>query len=69
MSEFKIVTHDLFDCNEPQSAKDYWSSIAFESYVKEQPWSDFMAKKVQKFSPGRVFEFGCNAGKNLKSIL
>lgn len=54
---------------EALAAKHYWRNVAISSYIHEQPWSRFVAEKVCHLTPNRVFEFGCNAGKNLAAIL
>ncbi|MDE3810450.1 methyltransferase domain-containing protein [Sinorhizobium meliloti] len=54
---------------EQQAARDYWGSLNnFRTYAKPQPWSAFMADRILSFEPESVFEFGCNAGKNLAAI-
>jgi len=68
MKDIKIVRKSEFETNEKKAAKDYWSNINFKSYTVEQPWSKFIAKNVMNYKPNRVFEFGCNAGKNLIEI-
>jgi ubiquinone/menaquinone biosynthesis C-methylase UbiE len=67
--EFEILHQDRLEKDEQDQAKEYWSGISFKStYTKHQAWSDFMAERVLAFKPRSVFEFGCNAGKNLKAI-
>jgi SAM-dependent methyltransferase len=67
--EFEILDRNAFSENEESEAKEYWSSIPVGSYWKKKPWSQFIAKRVIDYSPSRVFEFGCSAGKNLRAIL
>lgn len=59
---------DLPD-SEVLDAKTYWSGIPVDSYIPETSWSKFIAERVAEFSPSRVFEFGCNAGKNISAIV
>jgi len=68
MGNIKIVSKDTFVENEKQMAKDYWSTVEFENYEKEKPWSRFIAEKVLGYRPNSIFEFGCNIGKNLLEI-
>jgi ubiquinone/menaquinone biosynthesis C-methylase UbiE len=63
-----IVPLINFASNEIQQAKSYWSAIDFHPYTNEAPWSTFVAAKVVEYTPHDVFEFGCNAGKNLLAI-
>ncbi|WEX91076.1 class I SAM-dependent methyltransferase [Sinorhizobium garamanticum] len=54
---------------EQEAARDYWSGLDnFAGYARPKPWSTFMASRILSFSPSSVFEFGCNAGKNLAAI-
>jgi SAM-dependent methyltransferase len=65
--EFEIQT--VSDSELEQSrAKIYWGQRPFQYYITKQPWSDFIARRVIKFRPRTVFEFGCNAGKNIRAI-
>jgi SAM-dependent methyltransferase len=67
--EFEILERNAFSESEESEAKEYWSSIPVGNYWKKKPWSQFIAKRVVDYSPSRVFEFGCSAGKNLRAIL
>ncbi|RIV89750.1 class I SAM-dependent methyltransferase [Aurantiacibacter xanthus] len=66
--DFDIEGNDRFANNEAESAKNYWSGVDFEYYKTKQPWSDFIADRIAQLDPASVFEFGCNAGKNLAVI-
>ena len=68
MKDIKIIDEDIFEKNEKELAKDYWSKINFKGYELEKPWSKFIASKVVEYAPENVLEFGCNAGKNLVAI-
>ncbi|MBP2233685.1 SAM-dependent methyltransferase [Sinorhizobium kostiense] len=64
---------EISDVNDPQTeqaaAREYWGTLDnFKSYAKPKPWSAFMAERILSFSPSSVFEFGCNAGKNLAAL-
>ncbi|MEN7537933.1 class I SAM-dependent methyltransferase [Aurantiacibacter flavus] len=66
--DFDIEGNDRFENDEAVKAKLHWSSVNFEYYKKKRPWSDFIADKIVQLEPKTVFEFGCNAGKNLAVI-
>lgn len=65
----KFELQDVKDTDIEQSkARAYWADAEFKYYTKPRPWSDFIATKVLAYKPQNVFEFGCNAGKNLHAI-
>ena len=60
-----------FPESEADDAKAYWSSLdaaSHATYTKRQEWSEALAKELARHSPKSVFEFGCNAGKNLLAM-
>jgi len=64
----EIIKVDNFAVNEATDAKEYWSLIdvaKHSTYLKSQSWSVELADIFAKYSPRSIFEFGCNAGKNL----
>lgn len=67
-TDFEIAPSHQFGDAEGTKAKDYWSSIPFDGYEKPKVWSTFMAERITAFQPNSVFEFGCNAGKNLAAV-
>ena len=70
-SEHQIVGVDGFAGNEVGDAKTYWSSIDVSNhgtYLKRQAWSIELAELFAARAPRSVFEFGCNAGKNLLTV-
>lgn len=69
--ETRIVGVNEFGVNEVSDAKTYWSSLDVSkhgTYLKRQPWSVELAELFAARSPRSVFEFGCNAGKNLLTV-
>jgi len=58
----------VFPANEANEANDYWTNRSFEYYKHKRPWTDFMVNEILQLFPYTVFEFGCNAGKNLLAI-
>lgn len=70
-SEHQIVGVDGFAGSEVGDAKTYWSSIDVSNhgtYLKRQAWSVELAELFAARAPRSVFEFGCNAGKNLLTV-
>lgn len=60
-----------FLASEADDAKLFWSSLDVAShatYTKRQQWSEDLAMELVRYSPSSVFEFGCNAGKNLLAV-
>jgi len=51
------------------SAKYWWAHRKVLTYYKQaQPWTPALVDAVVASEPGRVVEFGCNAGRNLRAI-
>ena len=63
----EIIAQNEFSESEPTKAKEYWSNIPPYSQ-KAAIWSTELAEKIISISPKKVFEFGCNSGKNLLEI-
>ncbi len=68
MEEFEIIDRNALAVPEADAAKQHWANIDVDYYKKEREWSRFMAQRVLSFAPNSVFEFGCNAGKNLVTL-
>jgi len=69
--QHEIVERESCSSTEVQEAKEYWSSldvVKHDTYLKQQPWSVALAELFAQHAPERIFEFGCNAGKNLIAI-
>lgn len=64
-----ILPSEKIADDEAEQAKNHWRNTDFSSYIKEQPWSKFIAERVLSYNPERVFEFGCNAGKNIEALV
>lgn len=63
----EILASTHFSESEPTQAKEYWANIKPYSQ-KAAIWSTDLAKKIISLNPAKVFEFGCNSGKNLLEI-
>lgn len=66
--EFQIVEESELPSSEGMLAAKYWSEVDTSYYQQVRPWTLELAKIIEKSQPKSVFEFGCNAGKNLKFI-
>jgi SAM-dependent methyltransferase len=66
--DFEVTPPNKFDENEIDQAKNHWSGVEIKFYTKKQIWSEFIAARILACGPASVFEFGCNAGKNLTEI-
>ena len=63
----EIILPNKFSESEVSQAKEYWANI--KPYgQKAAIWSTDLAKKIISLNPAKVFEFGCNSGKNLLEI-
>lgn len=63
----EIISSKNFSESEPSKAKEYWANIKPYSQ-KAEAWSTDLAAKITALNPIKVFEFGCNSGKNLLEI-
>lgn len=55
--------------SEPDDAARYWADRKLRrTYTRHAPYRSFMAERVLAERPGRVLEFGANAGRNLVAI-
>jgi len=67
--EFQIEDAGEFSPDEADLAKKHWSNrgvVPF--YTDESHWAAHMAEQIIALNPKRVFEFGCNVGRNLAAI-
>lgn len=64
----EILVKNEFDLDEAENAKSYWAQVDINYYKSVKPWTTFMVSEILKFTPVSVFEFGCNAGKNLIAL-
>jgi hypothetical protein len=65
---FEVESPEKLSTGEVVGARAYWSDVEIEFYKQPKPWSDTIATRILEFNPRSVFEFGCNAGKNLQRI-
>lgn len=68
MQDFKVLSPDAFDASEEHDAAAYWSEVDIGFYRPIRPWTRQLAELVAERQVASVFEFGCNAAKNLKHI-
>ncbi len=67
--EFVIAGPAPLPPEEADQAKTFWSGFSVRrDAMKAEPWSEFLAGEVLRFSPSSVFEFGCYNGRNLMAI-
>ncbi|NET24746.1 bifunctional 2-polyprenyl-6-hydroxyphenol methylase/3-demethylubiquinol 3-O-methyltransferase UbiG [Okeania sp. SIO1I7] len=68
--EFELEAINNLFTNEIELAKNYWSNIGVsKGYTKAALWSHKISDEIISFNPSSVLEFGCNAGRNLKTLL
>ncbi|MDB5751310.1 MAG: hypothetical protein JWP65_1731 [Ramlibacter sp.] len=68
----QIVRASELPPDEAIQAKAYWSTIDASqhgTYTARQPWSGEVTRLVKAMGASKVFEFGCNAGKNLAALI
>jgi len=66
--DFEITPLERFDEGESEQAKEHWSNVEIQFYTQKREWSAFMIQRILVFNPASVFDFGCNAGKNLTEL-
>ncbi|MGH3679080.1 MAG: hypothetical protein ACRDT2_01955, partial [Natronosporangium sp.] len=55
--------------NEVAMARTYWAEQGRTPfYDAPQHWRRYIAQQIASLSPATVFEFGCNAGRNLAEV-
>jgi len=65
---FEVI--DNLPNHESELAKNYWSAIGVSrGYTQDSDWSHRIADEIISFNPFSVLEFGCNVGRNLKTLL
>lgn len=51
------------------AAREHWASQGRAPfYEASQHWRRFIAERISMYTPKSVFEFGCNAGRNLVEV-
>jgi len=66
---YQILPTDKLPSHELQNAKDFWRNLNNHStFTEKQSWCEIICESILKVKPKSVFEFGCNAGKNLDQL-
>src|SRR5690348_6886947 len=68
----RVIAYQSPSAQEPtesEAARRYWADQGVErAYVRDTAWAHSIADAVLRSAPASVLEFGCNFGRNLRTI-